>query len=147
METLRSRRTLWIAVAVVFILALILILLSRRSAMNPQTPVTVTQDSEYCTEGGTFVEAGRFVYPIAPQCRHLAFLGQLRTAAKSGEERMKVMAGVNGDNYASGLTVYLKKSPDGELVKAFQGAGMQCSSKAATTRCKEWYVDSSVKIS
>src|SRR5687768_2846944 len=117
METLRSRRTLWIAVAVVFILALILILLSRRSATNPQTPVTVTQDSEYCTEGGTFVEGGRFVYPIAPQWRHLEFLGQLFTADKCGEERMKVIAGVNGDNYTSGLTVYLKKNSNSELVK------------------------------
>lgn len=101
---------------------------------------------KYCTAPPTTIPIGLEVYPIEPKYSHLYFLGQLLTAAHCGEQRLRSIYGVVGDDYTLGLAIWLKAQPDPSLVAVLKSVGFMCSDAAGDEGCLEWELYETVKI-
>jgi len=91
-------------------------------------------------------DIGRTVYPISEMYKQLPHLGQLFTAVDCGEERVKQLSGVKGNEYTLGARIALKDIPSAELIKVLKEIGFDCSTKSDEVSCQEWTLTESVTI-
>ncbi|MBI4232303.1 S-layer homology domain-containing protein [Candidatus Peregrinibacteria bacterium] len=93
-----------------------------------------------CTDEPEVLENGRTVHPVDEMYypAELGWLGQLFTANACGEDRVKELFAVDGDDYTVGSAVWLDEAPSAELMDVFSDLGFVCAEDLGLESCDHW---------
>ena len=114
---------------------------------SPAVSDTLASDSYLCTDPPEPAALGKKVYPIDPTYGELYFLGELFTAARCGDSRVKLLSGIKNNTYTLGSTIYLYEEPDENFRKTLNSIGFACDQEEKEDgSCKRWALTDGVPV-